>query len=93
MGWNSLAKMVSLFFTRLFRGGESGAYKIKPDLFLFAFGLLASTKILFERNKEIFFPATRFFYFLWYQIRLKKFQITVKSYKMNDFFLLGREKI
>ena len=31
-----------LFFTQLFRGGESGAYKIKSVLFLFAF--LGETK-------------------------------------------------
>ena len=36
-----------LFFTRLFRGGKSGAYKIKPGLFLFAFGLTATIKTLY----------------------------------------------
>ena len=33
-------------------GGELGAYKIKPVLFLFAFGLLAATKTLFKRNEN-----------------------------------------
>ena len=40
-------------FTRLFRGGEFGAYKIKPVSFNFAFGLLAATQTLFKRNEKI----------------------------------------
>jgi hypothetical protein len=41
----------------LFRGVESEAYKIKPGLFLFAFGLLAATKTLFKRNKKTNFGS------------------------------------
>ena len=39
------------FFTRLFRGGELRAYKIKPVLF-YAVGLLAATKILHKKKGE-----------------------------------------
>ena len=48
-------KKLVLFFARLFMGGESKAYKIKPALFLFALGLLAATKTLFERNEKLSF--------------------------------------
>ena len=39
-------------FTRLFRGVESEAYKIKQVLFLFAFSLLAACKTLFKGNEK-----------------------------------------
>ena len=42
---------------RLFSGGESGAFKIKPVLFLFAFYLLAATKTLIKRNEKIYFTV------------------------------------
>ena len=41
-----------IFFARLFKGGDSEAYKIKPVLFLLALGLLAATKTLFKRNER-----------------------------------------
>ena len=50
-----------LLFTRLFRGGKSGAYKIKAVWFLYAIGLLAATKALFKRNEKTY-----------YQIKLSK---------------------
>ena len=37
-------KFKTFFFMRLFKGGESGAYKIKPVLFLFELNLLAATR-------------------------------------------------
>ena len=38
-----------------FRGGKSGAYKIKPVLFLFTFGLLAaSNKNIIEKKRETY---------------------------------------
>jgi hypothetical protein len=46
------------FFTRLFRGGELRAYKIKPVLF-YAVGLLAATKYYTKkRRNEIIFWKT-----------------------------------
>ena len=42
-----------IFLTfQLFRGGESGAYKLKLFLFLNGFGLLAVTKTLFILNEK-----------------------------------------
>ena len=41
-----------LFFTRLFKEGKSGAYKIKPILLLFALGLLVPKTTLFKRNEK-----------------------------------------
>ena len=38
-------------FTRVFRGRESGAYKIKP-FFHFVLGLLSATITLFKRNEK-----------------------------------------
>ena len=35
----------------MFSGDEFEAYKIKPVMFLFALGLLATTKTLFKRNE------------------------------------------
>ena len=46
-------KFKTCYFRRLFRGGESGAYKIKTILFLFAFGLLAATKYIIEKKREM----------------------------------------
>ena len=42
-----------LFFTRLFRGGELRAYKIKPVLFHYAVGFLAATKTLHKTNEKL----------------------------------------
>ena len=43
-----------LFLTRLFRGGESGEYKIKPVLLLYVLGLLVATLTISKRyEKEI----------------------------------------
>ena len=44
-------KTCKKFFARLFRGGESEAFKIKLGLFLFALGLLVATK-LYSKTKE-----------------------------------------
>ena len=41
-------------FTRLFRGVELRAYKIKPVLFLYAVGFLAATKKT-QKKEENFF--------------------------------------
>ena len=40
-------------------GVESGAYKIKPLLFLFAVGLLAATKKLFKRENTVSFDLKK----------------------------------
>ena len=40
------------FFTQLFRGGESQAYKIKPVLFISVLCFLAATKTLFKTNDK-----------------------------------------
>ena len=48
------AKLV-LFFTRVFRGGESWVYKIKTVLFLYALGLLVAIKTLFKRNEKHYY--------------------------------------
>ena len=42
-----------VFFTRLFRGGESQEYKIKPVLFLFVLSFLAATKTLYSKQTSI----------------------------------------
>ena len=47
-----IKKNKNFFFARLFKGGDSEAYKIKPVLFLLALGLLAATKTLFKRNER-----------------------------------------
>ena len=39
-------------FTRHFSEGKSGAYKIKPVLFLFVLRLQATTKTLLKRNEK-----------------------------------------
>ena len=46
-------KFKTCFFMPLFRGGKLVVYKIKPVLFLLVLGLLAETKTLFKRNKNI----------------------------------------
>ena len=45
-------KEIKDFFARLFKGGESKAYKIKLVLFLIDLGLLAATKTLIKRNEK-----------------------------------------
>ena len=44
-----------LFFTRLFRRGESQAYKIKAVLFLFVLCFLAATKNVFKRKVKVLY--------------------------------------
>ena len=46
-------KKTFFIFTRLFRGGESGEYEIKPVLFLYAVSLVAATKTLFKRKEKM----------------------------------------
>ena len=41
-------------FMRLFRGGESQAYKIKPVLFLFVLCLMAATKLYSKQTRKFF---------------------------------------
>ena len=43
---------------RLFRGGESGAYEIKPVLFLFVFGVLATTKHYSKETRKDYIYMT-----------------------------------
>ena len=45
-------KFITYFFTRLFSGGESQAYKIKPVLFLYVLCFLAAAKTLLETNEK-----------------------------------------
>ena len=44
-------KTILLFFARLFRGGESEAYKIK-QFFFFALGLLAAKKLYSKETRK-----------------------------------------
>ena len=53
-------KKINIFFlfsTRLFRGGEFRAYKIKLVLFLYAVGLLAGKKTLHKRKEKTIFQT------------------------------------
>ena len=41
-----------MFISRVFRGGEFGAYNISPVLFLRAVGFLPATKTLHKRKEK-----------------------------------------
>ena len=61
-----------LFFTRLFRGGKSQAYKIQPVLFLFILCFLAAT-IFFSklmRNNNTGYIYIIIFYKLHYKLQI-----------------------
>ena len=54
-----------LFITLLFSLGELRAYKIKPVLFLYPFGLLAATKRLHKRKEKITLSKDVFLIYLY----------------------------
>ena len=73
-----------LVFARLFRGGVSGAYKIKQVLLFLVLGLMAVTKTLFKRNEK------KSFYMKLFLISAKKVifpQIIIVIYFSKIFYL------
>ena len=93
-----IEKKFNAFFTRLYRGGEMRAYKIKPVLFLYTLGFLAATKTLQKRKRRktivnyfntrrisnSFLNSTHFQKLLVYIIFHLEYAYQNKNYKNNN---------